>query len=122
MKAFGWPLTLSLLVASGASANAWGGNSMWAMGIGAASCAQFTGDYAKNHAIEAQYFAWAQGYMSGLNTELVMGNKPIRDLSAIAPDHQQLLIRTYCSAHPLDKYMEAVATMYGGLPTTPISQ
>ena len=48
---------------------AWATNDTAAtMGYGVTTCAQFAQYYQTNVVVEQEYFNWAQGYMSGVNT------------------------------------------------------
>jgi len=53
------------------------------MGPGATTCAQFGKDYQRDPSIETVYFAWAQGFMSGLNMGILTrgGNQDTVDLA-----------------------------------------
>ena len=43
------------------------------VGIGASSCAQFTREIGPNSSTERDYFAWAQGFMSGVLAQAPLG-------------------------------------------------
>jgi hypothetical protein len=89
---------------------------LMSVGIGSQTCGQFAQDYAKQVSAEIVYHTWAQGLMSGLNAAHIAEKQPIRNLGASDISIQQRRIREYCSAHPLDQYVLAVLTVYGGLP------
>jgi hypothetical protein len=81
-------------------------------GAGTFTCGKFASDYAKHpEIVEDLYFAWAQGFMSGLNLDLasgvVNGQKQFRDLDGPI-ENQKSKIRIYCNAHPLAPFMDAV--------------
>jgi hypothetical protein len=116
MKLIGSLLGIVMLVASGSSSYA-ADTPNWAMGVGSQSCAKFAQDYAKDVSAELFYFTWAQGFMTGLNMVAALDKKNIRNMGGEIIQLQQQRIREYCSEHPLDDYMQAVATMYGGLPS-----
>src|SRR5262245_10051256 len=96
------------------------------MGMGAASCTQFSQHYRSgSDTMENFFFNWAQGYMSGLNYVLlepkVKSGNPLlvypRDLRAIPIGEQKQLIRTYCDKSPDKLYLDAVLSLYLRLPT-----
>jgi hypothetical protein len=81
-------------------------------GAGAFTCGKFASEYAKNpEQVEGLYFAWAQGFMSGLNLDLaagvVNGKKEFRDLEGPI-ENQKSRMRIYCNAHPLAPFTEAI--------------
>lgn len=85
-----------------------------AAGLGAATCAQFAQAYAADASSESQYFSWAQGWLSGLNSSAFgKCGKGLTtwDLGAVPADVQKMAIRQYCWAHPLDQYARAVVSM-----------
>lgn len=86
-------------------------------GIGAAKCSAFTKAFKESPTLaENLYFSWAQGYMSGMNTALLMVKKPFRDLSAQSADQQKLHIRNYCDKRPDSPFLDAVLNLYGIIP------
>ena len=83
-------------------------------GIGAISCAGFLKEAEGNTATEKHYFAWAQGYMSGL---LIRAPKGVdEDLNLIPPTFplfkQVTFLRDYCIAHPEHDYVDSVQMLY----------
>jgi len=107
LSLFGAVLPL-LVIAAGANAQS------LAVGPGAATCAQFAEAYAADASSESQYFSWAQGWLSGLNTSAL--GKCGRgltawDLGTVPAGVQMTAIRQYCWAHPLDQYSHAVTAM-----------
>jgi hypothetical protein len=89
-------------------------------GLGMKSCAQFAGDYkAEPTVAEDLYFAWAEGFMSGLNLSATANNLRARHLADIDMESAKLQIRSYCDGHPLAQYVSAVLTIYTGLPDLP---
>jgi hypothetical protein len=82
-------------------------------GIGNESCAQFASQYQLSTHSETLYFEWAQGFMSGLNTEkLYEGHLTTQDLSSIPVEQQRSFLRTYCDEHPLTDYSKGVLELY----------
>ena len=91
------------------------------VGIGAANCPQFLRDIAGNTAVERDYFAWAQGYMSGLLIRAPAGNDESLDLT---PAHFSLLkqaafLRAYCAAHVDEYFSDAANELYRTLRAPP---
>jgi hypothetical protein len=87
------------------------------MGMGADSCGNFASQYRLSAIVaETSYFAWAQGYMSGLNSLVSATGKVPRDLNGLALPDQEARIRSYCDQHPLGNYVDAVMDLYGALP------
>jgi hypothetical protein len=82
------------------------------MGAGISTCAEFAKDYSGNpDYVEREYFAWAQGYMTGLNSVL----EHARDLDKLTIQSQRAWIRLYCDRHPLLMYKTAVEDLFEGL-------
>jgi hypothetical protein len=110
MKTFVIGMVLSLPFVIGGTAQA----QTFTAGPGTATCAQFGEKYASNTLKEFNYFYWAQGWLSGLNS--VEGSKcgrsrALRDLFSIPVERQMATIRQYCNEKPLAQYTQAVAFM-----------
>lgn len=89
-------------------------------GAGASSCATFAAAYAANPGtIEAVYFSWAQGFMTGANMAAAGASHKYSDLGGDAKD-QQARIRAFCAAHPGAPYADAVIDLYKSLPEKPL--
>jgi hypothetical protein len=110
-----WRFSLALLVLLPIQAHA---TEYVLMGMGADSCGNFASQYRLSASVaETSYFAWAQGYMSGLNTMISAAGKTApRDLNGLAVANQEARIRSYCDQHPLGNYVDAVMDLYGALP------
>jgi hypothetical protein len=90
------------------------------MGIGLGPCSLFASQYHQWGAtIETSYFAWAQGFMSGLNMAGPHAGREARNLKAITTEDQEARIRSYCEQHPNEDYIDAVIDLYGSLPRIP---
>jgi hypothetical protein len=101
-----------LLVASGWPINATAAE-MELMGLGASTCGQFASSYRKSpELVELNYFAWAQGYLSGLNMGSLVQGGLSKNIGGISTDEQQRIIRQYCNDHPLSNYNQAVTDLY----------
>src|SRR5215211_3383584 len=84
------------------------------VGLGAVRCMKFTQEVQRNPAIQRDYLAWAQGYMSGL----LIGRPPGVDVGLdLNPSTFPLLkqlefLRDYCDQHPSAGFADAVQTLY----------
>ena len=101
--------TAVALIASAAGADPVGEE-----GAGASTCGQFERNYRANpeHA-EIVYFSWAQGAMSGMNTILMIQQKPPTDLNKESLEDQKDYLRNFCDAHPLAPYYAGVFALFG---------
>lgn len=87
------------------------------MGIGLGSCSVFASQYRQwGVTIETSYFAWAQGFMSGLNMAAPHAGRDARNLKAITTEDQEARLRSYCDQHPSGDYIDAVIDLYVSLP------
>ncbi len=87
-----------------------------AIGPGLSSCAQFERLHQQDPAIVDAFYAWAEGYLSGLNDRLV-GE---RDAANLLPpnrstDEQKDFLDRFCRAHPDAPYMQGVVALYADL-------
>jgi hypothetical protein len=86
-----------------------------AYGIGIHSCAEFAKLYAANPKVtENVYYAWAEGFISGLNMSAIANNLSYRTPEPGGDNmrYYMLYIRSYCDSHPLSPYYGAVTTLY----------
>lgn len=84
-------------------------------GMGADKCANFAHDVQSSKGAEADYYNWAQGFMSGANMITGVAGDGYRDLDGDI-NAQKLAIRQYCDAHPSDEFAQAVVALYQSLP------
>jgi hypothetical protein len=83
------------------------------MGLGIQTCGQFAKLYRTAPSeTETIYFTWAQGFLSGLNSNEIAATGNNQDLNSIPVDQQERDIREYCNTHPLAAYMDAVLDLY----------
>lgn len=83
-------------------------------GAGWVPCAEFAQRYQQSPQVTEEYFyAWAQGYMSGVNQASLFGRKNVRGLRI---EQQKQHIRSYCDEHPLANVVAAVHDLYEKLP------
>ena len=89
-------------------------------GAGMSTCAEFARYYRKDPDLfESYYFAWAQGYMTGLNVAMLVAKKPMQDVEAWPVSKQRLHIRTFCDQRPLATFVEAAKSLFEALPKRP---
>jgi hypothetical protein len=88
-------------------------------GQGAATCA-FYAEQVRQYPIDmhAAYFAWTQGFMSGMNMGLISTGDD-RDLAGIGIADQQREIDAFCDRHPLVSFTDAVVNIFKALPKKP---
>jgi hypothetical protein len=85
-------------------------------GHGSGTCGDFGRDYTKwGQTIELNYYAWAQGYMSAIQTPRPESDRVNLLPSAFHIEEQMRFIRNFCANNPLRAYDEAVATLYNRL-------
>lgn len=85
------------------------------IGIGSTSCAQFLELYREDpEDIEAVFYSWAMGVMSGLNLSL---HDERADLlpHTFGADAQIDYLRRFCEKRPSELYVTAVRDLYGTL-------
>ena len=84
------------------------------VGIGASSCAQFNEEIARSPSAERDYFAWAQGFMSGVLLRAPTGQDEKLDLTPPSfPLRQQAaFLRLFCSKNTSQSYADAVLELY----------
>ena len=87
-------------------------------GAGVMTCAKFN-EISKTPELNEYIFAWAQGYMSGINDALQDTIAKYRDLRSFAPDQQQLILRDFCYKHPKSKFLDAVNDLMSGMTIVP---
>jgi hypothetical protein len=84
------------------------------VGLGAASCAHYIRDIEKNPNLQRDYFAWAQGFMSGI----ILRSPPgVDEKLNLNPPTFPLLkqiefIRVSCTSNPSQDYSDAVTFLY----------
>jgi len=91
------------------------------VGIGASSCQYFLRETNGKPEVEKNFFAWAQGYMSGLLLRAPPGKDEDLDL---APDVYPLLkqaefLRSFCTRNPDADFSDGVNDLYRTLRAPP---
>ena len=86
-------------------------------GLGATTCAEFAAHVAKDPTAQRDYFAWAQGFMSGILVAMPTGVDESLDLKAPTyPLMRQIeYLLNYCRQRPSEDYSDAVVDLYGVL-------
>jgi hypothetical protein len=79
-------------------------------GAGTMSCADVAAALQQHPEDENLFFSWAQGFMSGLNTDLLKRGET--DLNGLPLDAQKQFIRSYCRDHSRAPYFEAVFKLF----------
>jgi hypothetical protein len=84
------------------------------VGLGAATCSQFGKDVEKNSAVQRDYLAWAQGFMSGILLSRPPGIDEQLDLNppAFGLLKQLEFLGEYCNQKPLEDFSDAVEALY----------
>lgn len=84
------------------------------VGIGASSCARFSEETAGRPTVERDYFAWAQGFMSGVLMRAPQGVDENLDLAPpwFSLAKQAAFLRDYCEKKPSRSFADAVIELY----------
>ena len=84
------------------------------VGLGASSCARFNQEIGENPALQRDYFAWAQGFMSGALIRAPQGVDEGLDLTPPSfPLQEQVdLLRAFCAKNQDQDYMDAARALY----------
>lgn len=79
-------------------------------GIGVAQCSEFTKSLSRPE-MEAIFFSWTEGYLTGWNLGLPDKSKLHVDLSSLARDDQMEFLRGWCVTNPDKKYVEGATAL-----------
>lgn len=84
------------------------------VGLGASTCVRFNLDVRETPAIQRDYFAWAQGFMSGALIRAPQGVDEDLDLSPpyFSLQQQVEFLRDFCEKNPNQDYMDAAHALY----------
>ncbi|MER2264621.1 hypothetical protein [Methylobacterium oxalidis] len=84
------------------------------VGLGASSCKGFNREIEEAPALQRDYFAWAQGFMSGALIRAPQGVDEGLDLTPPTfPLAEQVdFLRSYCAKNPEQDYMDAARALY----------
>jgi hypothetical protein len=82
-------------------------------GPGLATCQQAAHLEHENPALADGFFAWAEGFMSGLNDRYVASNAAADLLPPnLSQQQQKDFLAAFCAAHPDEPYMQGVWALY----------
>ncbi|AWN42566.1 hypothetical protein [Methylobacterium durans] len=84
------------------------------VGLGASTCDRFNKEIVGSPLIERDYFAWAQGFMSGALMRAPPGVDEGLDLSppSVPLESQADFLRSFCAEKPDQDYMDAARALY----------
>jgi hypothetical protein len=104
-------LLLSLLASNASRAEA---PNAKIVGLGATTCQQFSDDVKSNPSVRRDYFAWAQGYMSGILLSRPPGIDAGLDLNPATFNliNQLQFLETYCAQSTSANFADAVEALY----------
>jgi hypothetical protein len=102
-------IALTLLPIQSTAAEKAGEKAGWS-GAGTMSCAAVAAALQQHPEDENLFFSWAQGFMSGLNTDLLKHGET--DLNGLPLDAQKQFIRSYCRDHSRAPYFEAAFKLF----------
>jgi hypothetical protein len=88
-------------------------------GFGIVTCAGFSAAAQLGGQTEDTFFGWAEGYMTGWNTDRLTTGKDYRNLGSLNVKAQESFIRAYCSKYPDDVYMMAIMALMDAMQTMP---
>ncbi|MFE1597490.1 hypothetical protein [Methylobacterium sp. ID0610] len=84
------------------------------VGLGASTCARFNQEIREDPALQRDYFAWAQGFMSGALIRAPQGVDEGLDLTPPSfPLQEQVdFLRAFCVKNQDQDYMDAARALY----------
>ena len=82
------------------------------VGLGATTCSAFNRDVERNFRIQRDYFAWAQGFMSGVLMRALPGIDEGLQLAPPAFPLQVEFLRSFCAKNPEKNYSYRVTELY----------
>ena len=84
------------------------------VGLGATPCVTFVTETSRNATLQRDYFAWAQGFMSGILLRAPPGVDEDLNLnpSAFSLMQQVEFLRQFCSTNPDRDYSDGVLELY----------
>ncbi|MER2269082.1 hypothetical protein [Methylobacterium oxalidis] len=84
------------------------------VGIGSSSCVRFNQEIVERSGAEQDYFAWAQGFMSGALIRAPEGVDTGLDLAppSMPLNVQADFLRAFCAKNNDQGYMDAVRALY----------
>ena len=87
------------------------------VGLGAATCRVFNRDVQQNFHLQRDYFAWAQGFMSGILVRAPPGKDERLQLNPpeFSLQKQVKFLREFCAKNPDKDYSDGVVELYRAL-------
>jgi hypothetical protein len=85
-------------------------------GVGIFPCSELT-KALENPNMEAVFFTWAQGFLTGWNLGTPDETGLSVDMSGLDRDEQKQFMRDYCEANPTKRYLEGVIALMSRLRT-----
>jgi hypothetical protein len=79
-------------------------------GVGVTPCSEFNQSREKPE-IEAMFFSWAEGYLTGWNIGLPEESQKHVDLSLMPRSEQMEFLRKWCEANPSKRYVDGATTL-----------
>ena len=79
-------------------------------GVGGTPCSEFNQSREKPE-IEAMFFSWTEGYLTGWNLGLPKASQEHVDLSLMSRSEQMEFLRKWCEANPSKRYMDGATAL-----------
>ena len=79
-------------------------------GVGATPCSEFN-QSREMPEIEAMFFSWTEGYLTGWNLGLPQASQEHVDLSLMSRSEQMEFLRKWCEANPSKPYMDGATAL-----------
>ena len=79
-------------------------------GVGATPCSEFNQSREKPE-IEAMFFSWTEGYLTGWNLGLPKTSQEHVDLALMSRSEQMDFLRKWCEANPSKPYMDCATAL-----------
>ena len=79
-------------------------------GVGGTPCSEFNQSREKPE-IEAMFFSWTEGYLTGWNLGLPKTSQEHVDLSLMSRSEQMEFVRKWCEANPSKPYMDGATAL-----------
>jgi hypothetical protein len=80
-------------------------------GVGVTPCSKFNQSREKPE-IEAMFFSWTEGYLTGWNMGLPQASQEHAELSLMPRSEQMEFLRKWCEANPSKRYMEGATALF----------
>ena len=79
-------------------------------GVGATPCSEFN-QSREMPEIEAMFFSWTEGYLTGWNLGLPQTSQEHVDLSLMSRSEQMEFLRKWCETNPSKRYMDGATAL-----------